>query len=88
MINRFIINLRRAGLQSRELESSSLAGHVSTSSDMRFRLPTIPDVIGDMGQPLEHGAMADDSDESWGIGTELREAFAIDIEHRGRIVMA
>lgn len=88
LINRFIINLRRARLQSEELNSS--VGHVSTPSGLRFRLPTIAGVIGDMGQPLEHGARAEDNDSDlWRIDTESgEEAFPFDMEHRRSPVMA
>ena len=46
IISRFLINLRRATLEN---SAPSRPSDIRTS---RFRLPTIPDIVEDMGGPL------------------------------------
>lgn len=49
IVSRFLVNLRRTQQQP---PVPSRPSGIRTS---RFRIPSIPDIVGDMGQPLDHG---------------------------------
>ena len=80
LINRFILNLRRAGTESNQLGTSAI--DPARSFSLHFRLPTVATVIGDMDQPLEHGAMTDEGDDSWENESGPTEEVALVTEHR------
>lgn len=41
-------------------------GHFSQFTLPNFRVPTV-DIVGDMGQPLNHGPRAEEAADLWGI---------------------
>ncbi|KAJ3558742.1 hypothetical protein NM688_g742 [Phlebia brevispora] len=47
VISRFLINLRQADVQG-----SSTTSHISDFSAPNFRIPTLPEIIGNLGEPL------------------------------------
>lgn len=51
LISRFLINLRQSGPS---VEGESADGRVISISAVNFRMPTIQNVIGNMGEPLDH----------------------------------
>ena len=65
IISRFLLNLRRAA-QSRSSAPTRLSGIRSSM----FRMPTLPDIVEDMGQPLDHGPNGPDEEE----GEEVQDA--------------
>ncbi|KAJ3536623.1 hypothetical protein NM688_g6811 [Phlebia brevispora] len=58
MISRFLINLRQV-----DSTESIEAPRFSQFSVPNFRVPTIPDIIGNLGEPLVDGSQALDDDE-------------------------
>ena len=58
IISRFLLNLRRAA----QLRSSAPSQPSGIRSSI-FRMPTIPDIVEDMGRPLDHGRYDCDVDE-------------------------
>lgn len=87
IINRFIINLRRA---NRPGTLVSTMVHFSSPSAMNFRMPNIVNIVGNMGEPLEHGTMIEEEDGMWRIETAPREGVVPldDIGFRGPNVVA
>ena len=82
LISRFIINLRQ--LDKYESEGATgitemPAGRFSQFSVPNFRVPTMDDVVGNMGEPLEHGWEARDDGE---LETESQEVPPSDEEAR------
>lgn len=60
LISRFLINLRR---------SAGTYDH-ATGSDFsapRFRTSVVATVVGDMGEPLQHGMLSEANDEDAGV---------------------
>lgn len=55
MITRFLINLREA---EKPTTASDLE-RFSRFSAPNFHIPTLPDLLGNMGQPLGHGSVGD-----------------------------
>ena len=73
LISRFILNLRRSQ------KPPPLESRPSRFSMSQFHLPTMSAIVGDMGQPLNHGMDADQAH------TELADAGEVDRPGDGRL---
>ena len=76
LISRFLINLRRT--QQAAVAPSGPSG-IRTSV---FHMPTIPDIVEDMGQPLQHGPSDHDASvEGPTLGTSFIQGSSASNNH-------
>ncbi|KAJ3552739.1 hypothetical protein NM688_g3995 [Phlebia brevispora] len=66
LISRFLINLR----QIDSLDANNTTESPSFSTTLRFHMPTLPEIIGNLGEPLATGDEVRD-DEDQGFGEEF-----------------
>ncbi|KAJ3556183.1 hypothetical protein NM688_g2161 [Phlebia brevispora] len=77
MLSRFLINLRQA-----DSTDPSEAGQISQFSRPDFRVPSLPTVIGNLGEPLAYGE--EDLDDDVYAGAELHEGYSDSVPESGK----
>ena len=81
VISRFLINLRRLKT------SLTIASRASQFTLSGFRVPTVPDFMGSMGQPLDHGWPEPEEGHLNEAGDELPSVGSSAAQHCGRIAI-
>ena len=81
VVSRFLINLRRTKT------SPTIASRASQFTLSGFRVPTVPDFMGSMGQPLDHGWPEPEEGHPNGAGDESPSVGSSAAQHCGRIAI-
>lgn len=69
IVSRFLLNLRQADYPESSIQTSRFG---QFSMPMNFRVPTLQSIVGNMGEPLEHGDREDmDEDEGAVVDTDV-----------------